>query len=896
MPWSRFLRRSRWDDERARELEDYLAYEIDDNIARGMTPDEAAHAARRKLGNTTRIREEIYEMNTVRLFDSTWQDLRYGLRLLRRNPAFSIVAILTLALGTGANAAIFQLVNSVRLRPLPVEKPQELVWVNIDTHSRGRVGWRMSRRGNMSQAIWDGLRKEQQAFSQMSTFGITTWNIAIDGEYREVDGMYVSGGFFNMLGVRAETGRVLTEADDRQGCGTPGAVLSHAFWEARYGGNPAVVGQSISLDGSPFEIVGVTPPEFFGVEVGRRFDVAVPLCAEPLVRGENSGFGHPERWFLDTMARLKPGWTLQRANAHLATISPAIFAANVPPTYNVEIAKDYLQFTLTAAPAPTGVSGLRAAYASQLWILLAATALVLLIACANLANLMLARATARDREVAVRLAIGASRGRIVRQMLSESLLIAIFGAAGGALLAGWVSAALVAFLTTNSNRLFLDLTPDWRMFGFITLVAVTTCILFGLSPALSVTAASPGRTMQAGGRSSTDSHERFTVRRGLVVVQIALSTVLVVGAMLFGRTLQNLVRVDPGFRPNGVIDVEVDLKRTRIQHDARRQAIDQILDRVRGVPGVGGGSEVFAAPISGTTWNERIAIGGVVKNGTVYFNQVSGEYFGVMGTPVLAGRTFDSRDRLGSQKVAVVNQTFVRRYLSDRSPLGETFKFEPRQGRPQPDFSIVGVVKDTKYTDLREDFAPIAYFPASQDDEPLPTFSMVVRSEIAPASLTPAITHAITETAPGAFVTYYTVPEFIAESLKTERLMASLSGFFGVLAMIIAVVGLYGVMSYLVTRRQVEIGIRMALGADPRTVVRMVIAESGVLIAVGIVSGVAIAIVVSRWARTLLYALEPWDPSSLAVAGGTLALVSLLAAWIPARRASRVAPTVALRE
>ena len=277
--------------------------------------------------------------------------------------------------------------------------------------------------------------------------------------------MYVSGGFFNALGVRAEAGRLITEADDRQGCSSSGAVLSHGFWQARYGGNPAVIGQSITLDGYPFEIVGVTPPEFFGVEVGRRFDVAVALCAEPLVRGENSGFGHPDRWFLDTMARLKPGWTLERAQAHLAAISPAIFAANVPPAYNAATAKDYVQFTFTAAAAPTGVSGLRTAYASQLWILLAATGLVLLIACANLANLMLARATARDREVAVRLAIGASRGRIVRQMLSESLLIAACGAAGGALLASWISPSLVAFLSTDSNRLFLDLTPDWRMFA-----------------------------------------------------------------------------------------------------------------------------------------------------------------------------------------------------------------------------------------------------------------------------------------------------------------------------------------------------------------------------------------------------------------------------------------------
>src|SRR3954452_25274300 len=896
MSWSRFLRRRRWDTERAAELQDYLAHETADNIARGMTPDEAARAAHRKLGNITRIREEIYEMNTLHLFETTWQDLRYGLRLLKRNPVFSVVAILTLALGTGANAAIFQLVNAVRLRPLPVEKPQELVWVNIDTHSHGRVGWRMSRRGNISQALWDALRREQQAFSQVFAFGVTTWNLGTGGETRPVDGIYVSGNFFGALGIGPETGRLLSDSDDRQGCGSAGAVLSHGFWKARYGGDPAVVGRPISLDGYTFQIIGVTAPDFFGVEVGRRFDVALPLCAEPVIRGENTGFGHPDRWFLDTMARLKPGWTIERANAHLMAISPAMFAGNVPPNYNAETTKDYLRFTLTAAPGATGVSGLRTAYASQLWVLLGATGLVLLIACANLANLMLARATARAREVAVRLAIGASRARIVRQMLSESLLLAACGAAAGALVAEWISAALIAFLSTDSNKLFLDLTPDWRMFGFIVLVGVATCILFGLSPAVSVTAASPAQTMHAGGRSSTDSHERFNVRRGLVIVQIALSTVLIVGAMLFGRTLGNLAHVDPGFRPDGVVAVDADFKRTRIQPEGRRQAYEQLIERLRALPGIRAVAEASHPPLAGSVWNQTIAVGGVVKDGLVYFNQVSGEYFEVLDSAVIAGRTFDSRDRRGAPKVAMVNQSFVRRYFPDGSAIGESFQFEPSPEGPQPVFRIVGVVKDAKYVDLREEFRPVAYLAASQDEQPGDSLSLVVRSELPTTSLAPAITGAITDTIPGAFVACYPLTGYITQSLKTERLMASLSGFFGLLALIIAVVGLYGVMPYLVTRRRIEIGIRMALGADPGAVVRMVLAESSVLVGLGVVAGVLGAIIASRWVHTLLYGLEPWDPSSIAIAAGTLTLVSLIAAWLPARRASRVAPTVALRD
>ncbi|MBA2303520.1 MAG: ABC transporter permease, partial [Acidobacteria bacterium] len=315
MAWSRFFRREHWDDERARELQDYLAHEIDDNIARGMTPEEAAMVAHRKLGNTTQIREEIYDMNTMRLVEAFWQDLRYGMRLLRRNPTFSIVAILTLALGTGANAAIFQLVNSLRLRALPVERPHELVSVGIETKGTGRTGRFMSRRPFFSEPLWQAVRTEQRVFSDIFAWGITSWNLATDGEYRAGQGVYVTGGFFKTLGVEAQLGRVLADPDDKQGCGAPGAVLTHGFWQSRYGGNPAAVGQTIMLDNRPFEIVGVTSPGFYGVEVGRTFDVALPLCAEAMFRGAQSGVGKGDVWFLDIMGRLAPGVTLDRAEA-----------------------------------------------------------------------------------------------------------------------------------------------------------------------------------------------------------------------------------------------------------------------------------------------------------------------------------------------------------------------------------------------------------------------------------------------------------------------------------------------------------------------------------------------------------------------------------------------------
>ena len=832
----------------------------------------------------------------MRIADSVWQDLRFGGRLLLKNKTFSIVAILTLALGTGANAAIFQLVNAVRMRTLPVERPEELVSLGINTNDKGRTGRSMSRRPFFSEPLYRAIREQQQGFTHVMAWGITTWNIATDGEFRPAQGLLVGGQFFDGLGVRAHIGRLITDTDDQAGCGAPGAVLSHDFWQTRYGGHTGILGQTVTLDGRPFDIIGVAPASFFGAEVGRSFDVAVPLCAEPMFRGAQSGLGKPDTWFLDMMARLEPGWTAERAQAHLESISPGIFGSTVSPRYNAETARNYAAFKFTATEAPTGVSGLRRAYATQLWVLLGATALVLLITCANLANLMLARATAREREIAVRLAIGASRARIIRQMLSESLLIAALGAGLGAIFAGWFSQALVAFLSTENTRLFVDLSPDWRVFGFITLLAAFACLLFGLSPALKATGANPGRAMQSGGRSNSDSEERFAVRRGLVVVQVALSTVLIVGALLFARSLQNLAAIDPGFRQDGIIAINVDVRGTSVTEAAGRTTFAQIMDRVRAVPGVANAAELFIVPLSGSGWNNRIVIGGKQQEGVVDFNRVGPEFFRTMETPLLAGRAFGPEDRPGSMTTAIVNETFAKKYFGGASPVGRTFQIEATPGQPQPTYHIVGLVKDTKYRGLRNDFGPIGYFPMAQETEAFgPFFDLVVRTNLPASTLTPSLTRTIREVVPGSTVAYELVRTYVRDSLVTERLMASLSGFFGMLAMLIATIGLYGVMSYMVSKRRVEIGIRMALGADPRMVVLMVLRESSVLLVIGVVVGTALAIFASKWAASLLFELKPWDPVSIAVAVALLGTVSLFAAWIPARRASRVAPTVALR-
>ena len=891
MSWMRFLQRRRWDDERARELAAYLDEEIADNVARGMTPGDARAAAHRKLGNATLIREEIYEMNTIGFLETIWQDFRYGARILRRNPTFAVVAILTLALGTGANAAIFQLVDAVRLRTLPVRNPQELVEIQIDSRDQGRTGSFTGRRPMLTNGLYHRIRDQQQAFSSMMAWGTFTFDLAGGGEQKPADGLWVSGNFFETLGVQPALGRLISPADDVRGCGAPGVVISHGFWQRHYGGSPSVVGQTILLDGHRFDIIGVARKGFFGVDVGRSFDVALPVCSEPVFRGARSALDKPDSWFLASIGRLKPGWTEEQARTQLQAISPGLFKETLPANYVPDDAKAYLNFLLDVNPAGTGVSSLRRQYATPLYILLGVTGLVLLIACANLANLMLARATARAREISVRLAIGASRRRIVRQMLSESLILALTGAAAGLVIARWLSEFLVNFLSTGSTPLFLDLDFDWRIFAFTAAVASAACLLFGLTPALRATGGSSANVL--GTRTTTDGRERFTLRRALVVVQVALSLVLLVGALLFTSSLRNLLTLDSGFRQEGVMFVSLDLRRANIPQDSRRPLTNAIVERIGAVPGVKRAAEAVIAPISGSGWNQRIVIDAKVQDGIVNFNAVGPGYFEVLGTRLVAGRDFNPHDGPGSAEVAIVNELFAKKFFPGSDPLGRIFNIEDT--KPGPRYQIVGVVRDTKYTDLREDLTPIAYLAANQQTDPIPFVQVAVNSAIGTA-VNPGITAVIREVNPAITLEYSTMERLVSDSLVSERLMAALSGFFGGLAVLIATVGLYGVMSYVVARRRMEIGIRMALGADRGAVIRMVVADAGRLLAIGLVAGLALAVLGGRSARSLLYGLEPWDASTLALSAVSLGAVALLASWLPAYRASRVSPTAALRE
>jgi predicted permease len=834
-------------------------------------------------------------MSITSWLETAWQDFRYGARLLRRNPTFTIVAILTLALGTGANAAIFQLVDAVRLRTLPVARPHELVEVRVDAGDGGRTGAFTGRRPNLTNPLWERIRDDQKVFSSVMAWSNTSFDLASGGEMRIAEGLMVSGSFFDTLGVQAAQGRLITPADDVRGCSAPGAVVSDAFWHREYGGDRAMVGKTILLDGHRFDVIGVAPPSFFGVEVGRSFDVAVPICSEPIFRGAQTTLTKNDWWFLASMGRLKPGVSLDAAKTALRAISPPIFKETLPARYLPADAESYLKFVLTANESGTGVSTLRGTYTTPLWVLLGVTAVVLLITCANLANLMLARATAREVEISIRLAIGAPRSRIVRQMLSESLLLAAVGAALGLVLARWLSAFLVAFLSTDRTPLFLDLGFDWRFFAFTAAVGCGACLLFGLAPALRATATAPATAM-LGTRGASDARERFTLRRTLVVAQVALSLVLLVGAILFGRSLTNLMTLDPGFRPDRVIVVDLGLRHADVPIENRRTFMNNIIERLKRAPGIDGGAEAFIAPMSGSGWNDRIVLDDKPQEGVVNFNGVGPGYFRTLGTRLVKGREFSEQDTASSPRVAVVNELFVSRYLSGKDALGRVFFVQQGPGQPPAArLQIVGVVADTKYRNLRERLTPIAYVSADQEPNDDPDIKLVLHSRIAAAGVTPALTQILREIHPAITVRYQTMPAMVRGTLTSERLMAALSGFFGGLAVLIATIGLYGVMSYMVARRRMEIGIRLALGADAASVVRMVVADAARLLTIGLLLGLVLSIAGAKSAGALLYGLSPWDPVSLALSAGVLGAVALVASWWPANRAARVSPTAALR-
>ena len=892
-----FFRKRQTEQELDEELRDYLDQATTEKMRAGMNREEARRAARLEMGGVEVVKENVRAASWETRLETLWTDLRFGARLLRFNPMFAGAAILSLALGIGANTAIFQLLDAVRLRTLPVKNPQEMARIALDRRG-ARSGNFSTRYPDFTYALWEQIRDKQQSFSRVFAWAPNQFNVSPAGEVHNVQGLWVSAEFFETLGVEATLGRLLSTADDQPGCAAAGAVLSYSYWQQEYGGRKDAIGGKVTIGRHPFPIIGVTEADFHGVEVGRYFDVAVPLCAEPLVNGEDSQLKSRTGWWLSVLGRLKPGWTVERASAQLDAISPSLFEATLPPEYNPSNAKHYLAIRLIAKPADLGVSDLRESYEHPLWLLLALAGLVLLIASANLANLLLARASAREKEMGMRMAVGASRGRLIRQLLAESLLLSVLGAAFGALLAHNLGQVLVASLSTPHDPLFVDLGTDWRVLGFTTALAVLTCILFGLAPALRATSVSPGVVLKESGRGMTEGRSRFSLRRILVVAQVALSLTLLVGALLFARSLNNLATLDPGFQRDGILVSDIDFTSRHLSRDSRLAFSDELLRRVRAIRGVDAAAVAAIVPLSGDGIGHDLLMGDTGEPEgeapVAAFNHISPGFFDTMQTPILAGRDFDEHDRMGAPKAAVVNETFVRKYAQGKNPLEVRFRVR-RMNKTSEPYQIIGVVRDTKYIELREDLGPAVYVTRAQNDDVSSDAQILIRSRAPLAGILAAVKSMAEQADPDADITFYNLRKMIDDGLLRDRLMARLSGFFGMLAVLLAVIGLYGVISYMAARRRNEIGIRMSLGANQRSIIALVLREAALLLSLGLFVGVALALAAGRAAASMLFGLKAHDVTTFIVATASLAAVALAASYFPAARASRLDPMEALR-
>ncbi len=898
MFWGRHRRRAQLDAECAQELESYLVFETEQNEARGMTPEDARAAAQRKLGNETSIRETVYRMHSFVFLESLWQDLRFGFRVLRKNPGFTAVALASLSLGIGANAALFQLVDSVMLRSLQVRDPQELVRFQWKGNDVSRSGNFWARPGDFTFPEWEALSQKREPFSAMFAWSGTQFNLAPVGEVRLVKGLYASGDLFQTLGVAPAAGRLISREDDRRGGAANVAVLSYAFWQRDYGGQASAIGGKITVDGHPFEIVGVAADWFTGVDVGTKFDVAVPMCSQATLM-EKSVLDDRRSWWVGIFARLKPGVSVRQASAYLEASTHGVLESTLHPGWLPEFLKVFLKNRIEAAPGGNGYSDLRRGVSNPLLMLLAIAGLVLLIACANLANLMLARASARQSEIAIRLSLGASRGRVIRQLLSESMLLAACGCAIGAVLAQVLSRYLITAFGTSTDSPYLDLSLDWRSFGFMVGLGVLSCVLFGLLPAMRATRNSPAAALKSEGRGATMTHERFGMQRILVVSQIALSLILVLTSLLFIRSFRTLVALDPGFRVNGILQVDV----TLVDPEAKRKPLwvfDQMLENVRHAPGIDTAAGVQLPPLNGGFWNSHIRLDGAAaadeRRPIPKWNRVSDGYFLTMGAKLQAGREFDTHDTLGSAAVAIVDQTFVDRFYSGKNPLGRVFHDVPDLGEKPHQYQIVGVVKRLKYEDLQSEFAPMIFLPIAQGEEPAPDTHFMVHSGLPLGPLITTVRRAMESVNRNISVQFRSLPVTAEDSVRGESMMAKLSSLFGILAIVLASVGLYGVKSYIVARRRHEIGLRLALGADRPKILRMMLTQSGVMLAAGLVVGTLVALAAGRAAQSLLFGVKANDPATFVLAIAGLTFVSFIASLIPALKAASIPPMAALRE
>lgn len=904
------FRKSAVEDELSEELRFHLEHLIEENVSQGMTAEEARYAALRELGGVDQIKEECRDMRRVNYIENFLQDVRFGLRQFRRNPGFTAIAILTLGLGIGANTAVFSVINAVMLRPLPVRDPQRLVilkwsarqWPKWNGESRWS-GCPIKANGlkesvpegcSFSYPMFEQVRAQNNIFS--AVFALVPsphFGVSIDGHAGFADGEYVSGEFFRALGLRASVGRLLGPPDDSANA-SPAVVLSYSYWERQFGGAPSVIGKSITINNVPFSVVGVGPPGFFGLDPGMARDLWLPLSAQSRLVRNVSETADPASWWLMIGARLKPGVKDAQAQAATEVVFRRGVTSGPSPLLKPEDAPH-----VELPGIGRGLATLRKNFGDPLFLLMAAVGLVLLIACANIASLMLARAAARQKEFAVRFALGAEFSRIFRQLLTESLMIAAGGGLLGVVLAYLWSRSLTGFLSANWwASLAVDVHPDLRVLAFTVAIAALAGILFGLAPAVrsARTAVAPALKETAPLLSEEVNKgwwnpRRFGLGKALAVTQVALSILVLAGASLLVRTLIVLATMNVGFDARNLIIFSVEPELNGYKGERLASLFHEMQRRLGALPGV-----------SSVGYSSGPLLAGAYSARDVYFPGQSGEQAGVldvgpnffetMRIPLVAGRTYDAQDfnpaSAKTTKVAIVNQSFARRFFRRRNPVGQLICLD--QGKP-PDVEIVGVVGDTKYYGLREGTEATMYFPMQPGGG---TFEL--RTALDPKMLIPSVREAVRSIDSNLPIDrLMTQSEQIDQDMFQERLVAWVSGAFALLALVVACIGLYGLLSFEVAQRTHEVGVRMALGASPRQVFGLVLSRGVRVVALGAVIGLAAALGLTRYLQSLLYGVRPIDPLAYAAVTVLLLVVTMGACYVPARRATKVDPMVAVR-
>ena len=854
---------------------------VDEHVNAGMRAEQARRAAMLQLGGIESVKAQVRDVRTGARLEGVWHDIRFGARFLLRSPLFAATALVSLAVGIGANTAIFTLVDVLMLRDANVAAPEQLIELDRIT--------RYGRGGSFSYPIYQRMRDENAVFSGTIAMSRRTVPANIDNSVQPV-GRFVSGNFFGVLGVSAVVGRVLSPDDDRLDApeGPAQAVISHRWWLREFGGRPDVLGRTVSADSVPFTIVGVLPDDFDGLVVGRPADFYMPLASEPYLR-RPSWLAKPDNNWLAIVGRLKPGVTAATALVDLQTVFGR-FTADFAATLKDPAARqDFRLQRLEVESARRGLSDLRRRLSSPVLLLMGAVSLVLLIACANVINLLLARGVARRREIALRLAIGASRSRLIRQLVTESLLLGLAGGGLGLILAWWGTPLLVILASQGDAPLTLDVRPDGRILLFTAAIALLSSAMAGTLPALRSARADITPAFQTSSRTTTAGRGSLRWTQALIAAQVALSLVLLVGATLLTATLRNIKGFDPGFDREHVLLLSVNPTKTGFAGDRLRQYFRDVLTQVRSLPGVTAASLSVITPISGGGMDLPMVVEGrpASTRAMVYANWTTEDFFATFGTRVLRGRDFRPDDTT----VAVVNDALVRRYFPSGDAIGQ--RVSVGSGEP---IEIVGVVASAKYMSLREQDVPTLYGYVLGGGS-LGGLELAVRTAGDPQTVAPTIQRVVAAVAPAARISEArTLAAQVDRSLAIERLVARLLSAFSVLALLLASIGLYGVLGYSVARRTSEIGVRLALGASRGVVLRSVLTQSWMLVGIGCVIGVIASRFVTRFVGSLLYDVTASDPRVMLFGVFCLFIVGLSAAVVPAWRASRVDPLIALRQ